>query len=356
MEIKQATASYEKWMRGCTKVVKLQLESKHQRMRDDAFSFFRGTYYRWAQLWPVLCRDLTKAPKVQAVGDLHIDSFGTWRDSEGRLCWGVDDFDEAYPLPYTNDLVRLAASVKVAIEVEVLAVKLKDACDAILSGYEDCLRHKGRPMVLAENEQTLELLGRECIRSPNEFWNKLNKRPAVHNGIPREVRNALEETFPAKDLDYKLVRREAGLGSLGQERFVAIAKCEGSNIAREAKSMMPSASVWLKNGEQKIQSFYKCTMDSAVRSRDPYQQIVGRWLIRRLSPDANPIYVADLPKERDEESLLNAMGAEAANVHLGSKRGRAILRDLRRRDRKWLRSAAKAMAKVVKQDWKDYRK
>jgi uncharacterized protein (DUF2252 family) len=36
-----------------------------------------------------------------------VNSFGTWRDLEGRLCWGVDDFDESYWLPYTNDLVRL---------------------------------------------------------------------------------------------------------------------------------------------------------------------------------------------------------------------------------------------------------
>jgi len=35
--------------------------------------------------------------------------------TEGRLSWGVDDFDESYPLPYTNDLVRLAASVRIVI-------------------------------------------------------------------------------------------------------------------------------------------------------------------------------------------------------------------------------------------------
>ncbi len=34
--------------------------------------------------------------QVLAVGDLHVNSFGTWRDAEGRLCWGLDDFDEAY--------------------------------------------------------------------------------------------------------------------------------------------------------------------------------------------------------------------------------------------------------------------
>ena len=60
-----------------------------------------------------------------AVGDLHVGSFGTWRDSEGRMCWGVDDFDESYPLPYTNDLVRLAASVKLGVDVEGLTIKFK---------------------------------------------------------------------------------------------------------------------------------------------------------------------------------------------------------------------------------------
>src|SRR5216683_5892811 len=47
-------------------------------------------------------QEVARAPQIVAVGDLHVGSFGTWRDGEGRLCWGVDDFDEAYPLPYTN--------------------------------------------------------------------------------------------------------------------------------------------------------------------------------------------------------------------------------------------------------------
>lgn len=110
--IAEATRSYEQWMRAALPVVEAALRVKHQQMREDTFFFFRGTYYRWAQLWPVVCKDLTKAPTVLAVGDLHVGSFGTWRDAEGRLCWGVDDFDEAYPLPYTNDLVRLGTPPK----------------------------------------------------------------------------------------------------------------------------------------------------------------------------------------------------------------------------------------------------
>lgn len=46
--------------------------------------------------------------------------------------WGIDDFDEAYPLPYTNDLVRLAANVKIAIDSSLLKLRLRDACDIIV--------------------------------------------------------------------------------------------------------------------------------------------------------------------------------------------------------------------------------
>jgi len=77
---------------------------------------------------------------VLAVGDVHVASFGTWRDGEGRLCWGVDDFDDAYPLRYTNDLVRLAASVKMLIDSGEIGVKFRAACDAILEGYVHTLK------------------------------------------------------------------------------------------------------------------------------------------------------------------------------------------------------------------------
>ena len=49
---------------------------------------------------------------VLAIGDLHLENFGTWRDAEGRLVWGINDFDEAWALPYTNDLIRLATSAR----------------------------------------------------------------------------------------------------------------------------------------------------------------------------------------------------------------------------------------------------
>jgi hypothetical protein len=355
--IEGATASYEAWMRSCTKILQSDLRSKHEQMKESPFGLLRGAFYRWAQLWPSVCSDLCGAPKVLAVGDLHVNSFGTWRDAEGRLCWGVDDFDEAYPLAYTNDLVSLAASVKIMIDAEGLSIKLKDGCNAILEGYTEALRQGGSPIVLAERDQKLGKLGVESFKPPTNFWEKLNRLPVLRQALGKDLKRALEKTLPEAGIEYKVVRRQAGLGSLGQERFVAIANWRGGCIAREAKLMVPSACSWLNDEIKHRQSFYEKAISSAVRSPDPFQVIDGSWLIRRLSPDSNPIDIQTLPKHSDEEMLLNAMGCEAANVHLGTRsRTKNILKDLRKRKRGWLDDAAERIAKILEKDWKRYRK
>src|SRR5262249_35113265 len=152
MDIASATRGYEDWLGSVlpAPVARPDLDYKHERMADpnDPFPFFRGTYYRWAQLWAEAAGPLATAPRVVAIGDLHPENFGTWRDVDGRLCWGVNDFDEADELPYTNDLVRLAASARLAREAGILPLKLPAACASILDGYAGCLAAGGRPFVL----------------------------------------------------------------------------------------------------------------------------------------------------------------------------------------------------------------
>jgi hypothetical protein len=356
-DVRQATVSYDNWMRSCTTVILSDLRLKHEQMKESPFLFLRGTFYRWAQLWPALCAELCGAPKVLSVGDLHVNSFGTWRDAEGRLCWGVDDFDESYPLPYTNDLVRLATSMKIVADVGGLSVKPKEGCDAILEGYRKSLKEGGHAVVLAEHEHKLGKLGIDSFKPPTDFWGKLNRLPVVTRPLGSDVKRALEKALPDPKMEYKLVRRQAGLGSLGQQRFVAIANWQGGCIAREAKAVLPSACTWLEGKLGHGRSYYQQAISSAIRSHDPYQEIVGSWLIRRLSPDSNPIDIQDLPKRPDEQMLLHAMGSESANVHLGTKsQVHNILKDLENRKSNWLRDAAKRMARAVEKEWKEYRK
>ena len=113
-DIADSTRSFERWLRGHTRLRQHELDYKHEIMAADTFSFLRATFYRWAQLAPQALPDLADAARVLAVGDLHVENYGTWRDVEGRLVWGVNDFDEAYRMPYTFDLVRLATSAGLA--------------------------------------------------------------------------------------------------------------------------------------------------------------------------------------------------------------------------------------------------
>ena len=198
----------------------------------------------------------------------------------------------------------------------------------------------------------------ESFEPPTDFWGKLNRLPPIRQSLKPDLKRALEKTLPDPKMQYKVVRREAGLGSLGQQRFVAIGVWQGGCIAREAKAMVPSACAWLNGkGGGYSQSCYQDAIASAVRSHDPFQVVEGSWLIRRLSPDSNPIDIQTLPKRRDETKILHAMGQEAANVHLGTKgRVSPILGDLSQRKSRWLREAAARMAEFVETDWKRYRK
>lgn len=356
MKITKATQSYEAWLGKRITLLPADLNRKHAAMAQDVFPFLRATFYRWMQLWPEVCASESRAPKVLAVGDLHVENFGTWRDIEGRLAWGINDFDEAYNLPYTIDLVRLAASAHIAIREARLQIGPKDACNAILDGYKKSLRIGGRPVVLAEEHPWLRAMMTGVLRDPQQFWKKMDSLPAWKGRVPKSAKRAIERMLPAKEVPYRLAHRIAGLGSLGRERYVAIALFEGARIAREAKALAPSACVWAAKGRVSERICYQEIIDRAVRAIDPFVRLKGRWIVRRLAPDCSRVELTAMPKERDETKLLHAMGFETANVHLGTARmARAIMQDLNQRPAHWLHTAASNMVKATTQDWREWR-
>jgi hypothetical protein len=356
MSIVKATRLYEAWLGQHTTLVRPDLRLKHQHMAESPFPFFRATFYRWMQVWPEVCPDLAKAPRVLAVGDLHVENFGTWRDIEGRLVWGINDFDEAGTLPYTNDLVRLAASALLAGAEGHLRLQSKDACAALLDGYRESLVESGRPFVLEEEHKWLRMMALGELRDPVHFWAKMDALPKVPGKLPRELQESLDRLMPEPGLDYRTVRRVAGLGSLGHVRVVAIAECHGGRIAREAKALAPSAIHWAAGKQGKGDIAYQAILDRAVRCPDAFVQLRGSWIVRRLSPHCSRIELAVLPRNRDEIRLLFAMGWETANIHLGTPESRKeVRRHLDRLKPVELLSAAKDMAKAVIKDWRSWR-
>jgi uncharacterized protein (DUF2252 family) len=177
---------------------------------------------------------------VLAVGDLHVENLGTWRDREGRLIWGINDFDEAYPLPYANDLVRLVSSAHLAIVAGHLSLKAGAASKAIPDGYTEGLQAGGRPFVLAEHHQQLRDDLTQSLSDPALFWMKLERLPTVKEAILASATNALKRVLPEPGR-YRVADRVAGLGSLGRQRWVALAEWQDGRIAREVKALAPSA-------------------------------------------------------------------------------------------------------------------
>jgi Uncharacterized protein conserved in bacteria (DUF2252) len=356
MNIVKATHRYELWLGQRTPLLKPDLRLKHRRMAETPFSFLRATFYRWMQVWPETCRDLCEAPHALAVGDLHVENFGTWRDVEGRLVWGVNDFDEAAVLPYALDLVRLATSAILANQEGHLALKTKDACGAILDGYRNSLATHGKPFVLEENNKWLRQIATNELRDPERFWQKMESLPAIRSELPASTADALEHLLPEQGLDYRVVRRVAGLGSLGRLRLVALAECHGSKVAREAKALAPSSVYFARGTKDPAEIMYQVIIRRAVRDPDPFVHVHGSWIVRRLSPHCSRIELSMLPKDRDELRLLFSMGWETANIHLGSTKARKIIqRHLDKLKREWLASAAKNMTEMVHKDWRSWR-
>lgn len=356
MKIFKATRKYESWLRAALDIFEDDLVLKAQLLANDPFTFLRGTFYRWMQLFPDVCKKTADAPVVLSVGDLHVANFGTWRDAKDELIWGVNDFDEAAALPYTQDLVRLATSVELASETQRLSINLVEACKAIMDGYREGLEKGGEPFSIDRDRDWLRKAYVKSEHLAEEYWERLSQCPDSEIEPPPEVQSMLEASFPSSELEYRTVHRLAGVGSLGRPRFTVLGKWQGEFVALEAKALLPSAALWVqkKNKDMKIQ--YEEILARAVRKPDPMMKVYEGWVVRGLAPDRCRIELSELGPERDETRMMHAMGWEAANIHLGTRPAvKDILNDLKRRKPNWLRRSAEKMAAVMLNDWKMWR-
>ena len=87
--------------------------AKYRKMALDPHAFYRGSAC-------LFYNDVTQEPdewaragaeRIWIHGDLHVENFGTYLNSDGRLIFDVNDFDEAYLGRFVWDLQRFAASL-----------------------------------------------------------------------------------------------------------------------------------------------------------------------------------------------------------------------------------------------------
>ena len=167
----------------------------------------------------------------------------------------------------------------------------------------------------------------------------------------------LEASLPSQGLEYRLVHRQAGIGSLGRPRFTALTEWQGEYVALEAKSLIPSAALWAGKEQKGAEIQYEEVLARAVRKPDPLMKVYEGWVVRGLAPDRCRIELSELGPKRDETRMMRAMGWEIANVHLGTRPAvKAVLDDLKGRKAGWLRKAAENMVAVTLKDWEMWRK
>jgi hypothetical protein len=353
MNIIESTAAYEEWLRAQlgSEVVEKDIVTKHVKMADGRFPFLRATYWRWAETILDICPELANAPSTLAVGDIHLENYGTWRDVEGRLIWGVNDFDEAAEMPYALDLVRLGASAMLGCPHLDTA---GDIAANILRGYERGLDDP-HPIVLDHAYGWL----RQLVIVPNterqHFWDKMNALEQEKKAPERYLRT-ITNGMPDPKLKITFARRTAGAGSLGRPRFVGTAQWRGAPVMREAKAALPSAWTRVKGRGAKALRCYEIATGN-YRAPDPWYAVTDGVIVRRLSPNNRKLDAETHPLELMNKKMLRAMARDLAAVHLGLVDTRAaIRRDIRKRKAGWLADAVKRAAAFVLGEQREWKK
>ncbi|TFW55924.1 DUF2252 domain-containing protein [Bradyrhizobium sp. MOS001] len=347
MTFVEEITAYENWMRTVCDVVEDDLERKHERMSKNAFKFLRATFFRWAHAVKATAPEILGLPAPLAVGDVHVENFGTWRDAETRLVWGVNDYDDAAEIPYASDILRLTVSVRLAD----FSVGNRDAAQAIFEGYGDGLRDPG-PTLLDQKEMWMRDYVAVTDKQRESFWNEIDGYPDASPSS--EAKTALLASLPAGSEFERFARASKGGGSLGRPRFVAVARWRGGRIAREAKALVSSGWDWAA-GNPDRSSKLDDVMNGVTSAPDPFLHTARGFIVRRIAADTRKLERDSDFDQKLDTKLLRAMGSEIGSIHASTSRLKeAILGDLERRDPSWLYETAKATASAVEADFTEW--
>lgn len=347
MSFVEQNTAYENWMRTACAVVEVDLERKHDRMSKNAFKFLRATFFRWAHTVRATVPDVIKLPAPLAVGDAHVENFGTWRDSEFRLVWGINDHDDAAEIPYASDILRLAVSTRLA----GFGIGNREAAQAIFEGYGEGLNEPG-PTLLDQKEMWMRDYVAVTDEQRKSFWDDIDGYPDASPSD--QAKSALLASLPKGAALERFASASKGGGSLGRPRYVAAAKWRGGRIAREAKALLSSGWDWAA-GSPARPSRFDDAVNLSTTAPDPFLRTDRGFIVRRIAADTRKVERdANFDRKLDAK-LLRAMGSEIGSIHAAtSMLKHAILNDLERKDADWLHASAKVAAASVEADFAEW--
>jgi hypothetical protein len=347
------TADYEHWLGERIPLLADELDRKHAEMADDEFRFLRGSYYLWlARLGEHLPETLGGA-RGPAVGDLHVENFGTWRDRDGVRRWGVNDFDELAVGPLLPDLIRLATSAVIAPHV---TLGDDEVCATVLETWSGAAPRRAIDLDEEGADHLHHLV--PPYDDAHSFYTKLASGPPAE--LPAAVvaaTIAVAEPGWAPSWHHHV----AGTGSLGHRRVVGVGPAlDGHPHAHEAKQLGPGTTQWAADRfagppwpVEEVGLYLR--VRDAVAGPATATRAAG-WQIRALAPDVVRIELSGLDEHRSAR-LLRSMAAATADVH-GVDRDAfaAAVSDVDRFGEKVFRHAVRTMAALTREDHAAYRK
>jgi uncharacterized protein (DUF2252 family) len=229
------------------------LPLRYERMRADAFSFFRGSARLQAS-------DLASGPssplEVQLCGDAHLSNFGVFASPERRIVFDANDFDETARGPFEWDVKRLAASAVVA--ARGLGLRSRDAAW----------------VARAVGESYRRAIWNFAARSTLAMWYSV----LDVDDTKRELRGTMDE--PRRRAAARLLRsiREEPT----TERFaqLIVAEPDGPRIASHPPLLVPLAELVSGESHRALDSFLR----RIVSEYDQSLSLARRQLLARFAP------------------------------------------------------------------------
>lgn len=342
-------------------------ERKYQRMAESPSNFFRATnHLYWAQYGhDARLRRYGDSSETATllVGDVHYRNFGAIEDDHGELAYDLNDFDNALIADYQLDVWRMAISlVLLGYERNDSTAQIHELVDAFVEAYLDAMddaRDSELPIFDIEStngavSDLLEALERDDYRralldewtvrrgSNGRVFDSSNEELAVVSAAQeQEIRGAMSayratltggsslgsSHFAVKSVTERL---NAGLGSLGLERYYVLIEGESSSASddrildikrqprstgavffdREERSWNDSR--WSNDGERVIAS-----QRAMLRRADDHlgaMRLGGEWYSVRLR-NFDSVKAEDVSRS-ELLDLASDWGGIVANAHV----------------------------------------
>jgi uncharacterized protein (DUF2252 family) len=336
---------------------------KFRKMAASPFAFYRGSASLfYADMAGGYADDSfldERTSRVWIHGDLHAENFGTYMNSDGRLVFNVNDFDEAYVGPFSWDLKRFAASVALIgyakalsddvitalvttfaraylTELRAIAAGGDDAIGSItLENADGVLR---RVLQQARLNTRVDLLAGQT--TVDEYERRFSLGDGVYDvpeGVEASVREAFARylhTLPAARpvstniKDIKL-RKGVGIGSAGLPSYNLLLEghteaLENDVIIYMKQAQVPAVARWIE--DPRVRGYFQHQGHRTAESQRALQAHADPWLgytelngVGQLVAEVSP-YAADLDwsdvNEPDElTGVLADLGRAVARMH-----------------------------------------